>query len=333
MVNLSGKESTMPRTDLLLIALGTLVLTSAGAQATTGPQTHLVYEDRSGTAGHVLVQEGKSYGPYREILMPAYSTSGTAVAFVVAKRDKIYVLAQGKETGPLPAGFDVDRLQIADDGKVWVLTATRASAAPSEVAETLLWVNGKTFGPYVELTTVDYAESGGGWIAAVRTEADEADVLVGGKPQGPFYLVDHAWLTPDGKSWGYAVSDSTGRTTLVTSEKTWTGVLEGNYANLYPREPHWGYWLHLADEDRIVVDGQSYEGYRKFQGLVLTPSGNHWAFEAEKQSDAADFPVVVIDGKEFPGENLSWSRLGTQESFTWTFRDGSKTSVMTLKLP
>jgi len=314
----------------LLLVGGALTLVSA--EGALPPQTRLSFEDRLGTTGHLLVIDGKTYGPYREVT-PAYSTSGTAVAFFVVKKDRIFVLASGKETGPLPAGFDVDRLQVSDDAKVWLLTATRASTAEDEPTQTLVWVNGKSYGPYWELTTIDYAETGGNWIAAVRTAEEEADVLVGGKPQGPIYLVDHAWLAPDGKTWGYAVSDSEGLVTVVTPEKTWTAALGGNFANLYPREPHWGYALRFAsDVDRIVVDGLAYEGYRGFQGLILTPSGTHWSFGAQKVTEAGEVPVVVIDGKEYPGEGLSWSRLGNQESFTWTLREGTKVSVQTLKL-
>ena len=297
------------------------------------PQTKLSYEDRVTSTGHTLVLEGKPYGPYKDVLSVAFSTSGTAVAFAVSKKDRVVVLAQGKETGPLPGGFDLDRLQISDDGRVWVLTATKASADESEAAQTLLWVNGKSFGPYPELTTVDFAEAGGGWIAAVRTAAEEADVLISGKSQGPFFAVDHAWLAPDGKTWGYAISDSEGKATVVTSEKTWTNVLEGNFANLYPREPHWGWSITTADGERIVVDGQVYEGYRDFQGLMLTPSGRHWAFEAVKPLEGEELPVVFIDGKEYPGQGLVWNRLNNQESYTWTAQDGTKVNVQTLKLP
>lgn len=316
-------------------ACGLLLLTAgAWAETPAGPQTRLTYEDRTGVAGHTLVLDGKSYGPYKEVLLTASSTSGSAVAFAVSKREKTWVLAQGKETGPLPVGFDVDRLQISDDGKVWILTATRTNADESQPNETLLWVNGKAYGPYPELTTVEYAETGGAWIAAVRTAAEEADVLLSGKPQGPFYTVDHAWLSPDGKAWGYAVSDSDGRAAVVTSDRPRTPIESGDFANLYPREPHWGYALNLSDDDqKIVVDGQQYEGYRGFQGLVLTPSGRHWAFEAVKLADGAETQVIVVNGKEYPGENLVWSRLGNQETFTWTVRDGTRVSVMTLKLP
>lgn len=318
-----------------VVLWGTLILAPTAAEQAAGPQTRLAYEEKTGPAGHVLVLEGKTFGPYREVLAPAYSTSGTAAAFAVIKKDRLYVLAQGKETGPLPSGFELDRLQIADDGKVWILTATLASTAEEEPAQTLLWVNGKSYGPYLELTTVEYAESGGAWIAAVRTAEEEADVLMTGKPQGPFFTVDHAWLSPDGKAWGWAVSDSEGGVSVVTSDKTWTSVAGSNFANLYPREPHWGYGLRFASgPDRIVVDGVAYDGYRGFQGLILTPSGEHWAFEAQKLlPESNTLPVVVIDGREYPGENVSWSRLGPQETFTWTFREGTKTSVQTLKLP
>jgi len=319
---------------LVSLALGALIATGLAAQNAPVPQVRFGYEDRTGTPGHTLLVDGKTYGPYKDVVSSAYSSSGTAAAFAVVKRDKTWVLAQGKETGPLPVGFDLDRLQISDDGKVWILTATRTSADSNDPNETLLMVNGKTYGPYPELTTVEYAETGGSWVAAVRTAADEADVLVNGKAQGPFFTVDHAWMGPDGKFWGYATSDSEGKMTVVTSEKTWSPVVSANFTNLYPREPHWGYSLRLGDEEeRIVVDGQAYEGYLNFQGLILTPSGRHWAFEAEKLSDAGDSQAVVIDGKEYPGEGLSWSRLGSQETFLWTVRDGAKVSVQTLKLP
>ncbi len=313
------------------LCLAFVVVSGLWAQT---PQTRITYEDRVNDAGHVLVVDGKNFGPYKEILSSSYSTSGTAIAFAASKADRIWILAQGKESGPLPVGFDLDRLQIADDGKVWVLTATRTGTSETDPNETLLWVNGHSFGPYPELTSVEYAETGGLWIAAVRPAADEAEVLMGNvKPLGPFFSVDHVWLSPDGKTWGYAASDSEGRTTVVTTEKTWTGVLSANFTYLYPREPHWGYSLDLSTgEERIVVDGHPYEGYRNFRGLVLTPSGRHWGFEAEKAL-GANSPVVVVDGKEYPGDTLLWSRLGSQETFSWSFRDNAKVTVQTLKLP
>jgi hypothetical protein len=43
--------------------------------------------------------------------------------------------------------------------------------------------------------------------------------------------------------------------------------------------------------------------------------------------------VVVVDGKPYPGDTLIWSRLGSQEVFSWSLRDQSKVSVQVLKLP
>ncbi len=307
-----------------------LVLTALSAVTQPVPQSKLQFEDRADTSGHTLIVDGKPFGPYKDVVSTAFSTSGTAAAFAVSKRDRIVVVAQGKESLPIPSGFDLDRLQVSDDGRVWVLTATHTSSDADEPNQTLLVVNGKSYGPYPELTTVDYAETGGSWIAAVRSADNEADVLLDGKSQGPFFSVDHAWLTPNGKAWGYAVSDSDNHATVVTSDKTWKDIQSANFTNLYPREPHWGYSIRISDdEERVVVDNQVYTGYLNFQGLVLTPSGRHWAFEAEK----AGAHVVVVDGKEYPGEEVAWSRLGSQETFTWTLRDGAKVIVQTLKLP
>lgn len=294
-----------------------------------GAQNLFSYEDRLGPGGHTLVVDGKSFGPYRDPPILAVSTSGTAGAFIVVKRERPWVLAQGRETGPLPTGFEVDRLQVSDDGRVWMLTATHSGATEFEPSQTLLWVNGKTYGPYPELTTIEYAETGGSWIAAVRTAEDEAQLLVTGRAEGPFFTIDHAWMSPDGRSWGYAASDSAGASTLVTSDEPPLTFTEPNFAALYPREPHWGYAVKTETGQRIVVDGRKYEGYEGFRTLLLTPSGGHWGFEALKGNQ----PVVVIDGKEHPGEDLSWSRLGSQETFTWTVRDGSRVNVQSLKLP
>ena len=310
-----------------------LLLCTVALHAQT-PQNRLVYEDRTDDTGHLLVVNGKTFGPYREILAANYSTSASALAFAVTKKDRVWVVAQGRESGPFPNGFEIDRLQISDDGRVWTLTATRPGLKESDPDETLLVVNGRTYGPYSELTTLEYAESGGQWIAAVRTAPEEADVLLSGKSQGPFLTVDHAWISPDGKEWGYAVSDSDGRGTVVTSTKTWTNVVEGNFTYLYPREPHWGYSLDLGTlGQRIVVDGQVYEGYRGFRGLVLTPSGRHWGFEAERVSGGPPGPVVVIDGKPYSGDTLVWSRLGSQEMFSWSVHDQSKVTVQAIRLP
>lgn len=318
---------------LLLPVLLVLASTTLEAEGLATPQTRLSYEDRVTDDGHTLVVDGKTFGPYKEIAQVALSTSVTAVALEVIKKDRIWIVAQGREVGPLPAGYDVDRLQVSDDGKVWVLTATKVSPSPDQANETVLWVNGKSYGPYPELTTVEYSEVGGGWIAAVRTAEEEADVLLSGKAMGPFFMVDHAWITPDGRNWGYAVSDSEGKASVVTSEKTWNDIQSSNFASLYPREPHWGYTLVLGDDrERIVVDGQTYDGYRNCQGLLLTPSGRHWAFEAEKASESGTGPVVVIDGKEYPGTGINWSRLGSQEAYTWTVRDGSRVTIQTIRL-
>lgn len=305
------------------VALLVLVLGPA-----LGAQGLFSYEDRQGQAGHTLVIDGKTFGPYSDAPTLAVSTSGTSAAFVVTKRDRQFILAQGRETGPLPEGFIVDRLQVADDGRVWLLTATRSSSQDRDPSETLLWVNGKVYGPYPELTTVEYAEQGGEWIAAVRTAAEEALVLLTGRIEGPFDTVDHAWMSPDGKTWGYAASKA-GNTTVVTSDEPALAVGEVNFAALYPREPHWGYAVTTEKGQRIVVDGKKYEGYSGFRALLLTPSGGHWGFEALKGSAR----VVVIDGREYPGEDLSWNRLGSQETFTWTVRVGSRVNVQTLRLP
>jgi hypothetical protein len=311
-----------------------LLFVSAGLLAQT-PQARLTYEDRSGNTGHTLVVDGKSFGPYKEITSVTHSTSATAAVFLVNRRDKTYIVAQGKEVGPLPAGFEADQSWISDDGRVSAVTAVKYDdSGEDSTSQTQLWVNGKNYGPFQALSTFDYAETGGSWIASVQTGEEEYSVLLNGKAQGTFASVDHVWLFPDGKGWGYAATDSDGKTTVVTQDRTYDSVQNYNFDQMFPRSQHWGMGFRLGDEEELIlVDGKLYPGYLNFSGLSLTSTGRHWGFEAQKLTDAGDYPVVVIDGKEFQGEGLSTTSLGATESFTWTVRDGAKVTIQVLTLP
>lgn len=309
-----------------------VLATGLGAQT---PQPRLTYEDRAGTTGHVLVLDGKSFGPYRDITSVTHSTSGTAGLFLVTKRDKTYLVAQGVEAGPLGAGFDPDQSWISDDGRVWAATATHTDDSSEDgSSQTQLWVNGKLYGPFVAVASFDYSEIGGTWIASVQTGESEYEVLLNGQSQGTFSSVEHLWVFPDGKGWGYAATDADGKVSVVTQDRTYDGVQNYNFDEMYPRSPHWGMGFKVADEQEVIlVDGKAYDGYLNFSGLTTTYSGRHWGFQADKMTDAGDYPVVVVDGKEYVGEGLGATYLGSQESFTWSVQEGPKVVVQVLPLP
>ena len=314
----------------LLFALGLTVSLSAQVL-----QPRLSYEDRAGTTGHTLVIDGKTFGPYKEISSVTHSVSATAGLFLVTKRDKTYLVAQGKEAGPLGQGFEADQSWISDDGKVWAVTAIRYDDSTEEgSSQTQLWVNGKLYGPFSSLATFEFAEAGGGWIASVQTGEGEFSVLLNGKPQGTFSSVEHVWMLPDGKGWGYAGTDSEGQTMVVTQDQTYENVQNYNFDQMYPRNPHWAMAVRVGDDEELIfVDGKLYQDYLNFSGLSTTYSGRHWGFEAEKLADSGDTPVVVIDGKEYLGESLGTTNLGDKESFIWTVRDGGKVTTQVLTLP
>jgi len=318
----------------LPILVFVLLSTALWAQS---PQARLTYEDRSGTTGHTLVIDGKSFGPYKDVTSVTHSTSATAGLFVVTKRDKTYIVAQGKETGPLPTGYDLDQSWVSDDGKVWAVTATHTDDATDDSegsSQTQLWVNGKLYGPFQSLSTFEYAETGGSWIASVQIGEEEYGVLVNGASRGSFQSVEHVWMFPDGKGWGYAGTDADGKTKVVTQDRTYDDIRDYNFDQMYPRNTHWGLGFKIGEEEELIlVDGKIYPGYLNFTGLLITYSGRHWGFEAEKLTDAGDYPAVVVDGKEYVGEGLSAGDLGGKESFVWTVKDGSKVTVQVLTLP
>lgn len=319
-----------------MVVLG--LLTAAALTAQT-PQTRFTYEDRAGTTGHTLVLDNRTFGPYKEISSTHYSTSMTTALFLTTRRDKTYIVAAGKETGPIAPGFEVNQAWISDDGKVWAVVAAHSSEAEEDdesdqKVENQLWVNGKLLGTYPNVFAFDYAETGGTWIASVGLPDDQHDIILNGKSLGPFSSVDHTWMSPDGKFWGYAAAKDEGDTDVVTQEATYRGVQSTNFYQMYPRSAHWGYAVRIGDEEElIVVDGKSYTGYLNFADLVTTPSGRHWGFQAEKLSDSGDLPVLVINGKEYVGEELGTMTLSGKEGFTWTVRDGSKVSSQLLLLP
>ena len=164
----------------ILPTIFAFLLLTVGLSAQT-PQARLSYEDRSGTTGHTLVIDGKSFGPYKEVTTVTHSTSATAAVFLATKRDKTYIVAQGREWGPLPAGFEPDQTWVSDDGKVAAVTAAHTDESEdNSTSQTQLWVNGKLYGPFSSLSTFEYAESGGSWIASVQTGEEEYGVLVNG---------------------------------------------------------------------------------------------------------------------------------------------------------
>ena len=87
------------------------------------------------------------------------------------------------------------------------------------------------------------------------------------------------------------------------------------------------------EQELIVIDGKTYTGYINFNGLNLSTSAKHWAFEAEKLSNDGDHPVIVVNGKEYLGERLSASSIGDKEFFMWEVKDGTKVTTQVLALP
>lgn len=303
-----------------------------GAQAQT-PRTGLTYTDRSGTTGHTLTLGGKSFGPYREVSAVVPSTSGTSGLFLVVRRDRVYALTQTGEWGPLGQGFDWDQAWVSDDGQVWAMTALRDLDEEEGTYETLLVVNGKTYGPYASVYGFEYSETGGKWLAIVENGLDSYEVLFNGEAQGSATSVEHAWVAPDGRGWGWVMTDQ-GQTTVVTQDRRYEDVVSVNIDQMYPRDPHWALGVRLTDdEELIIIDGKDYPGYLNFSGLYLTYSGRHWGFSAEKLTDKGDYPVVVIDGKEYVGEGLGSFNLGEKEAFTWSVTEGDQVRFVVLPLP
>lgn len=320
------------RSLLVLMMLSAALVVSAQA-----PQARFTYEDRSGTTGHTLVVDGKSYGPYKDVTSVVHSNSAATGMFLVTKRDKTYVVAQGKEWGPLGAGYEVDQTAIADDGKVWAVTGTHYEEAKDDgdgTSSVVLMVNGKSYGPYQEVSGLTVSDTGGHWMATVKLAEDSYDLIFDGKNRGPFQQVGHSWLSADGKLWGWSATIPDAGDTVVTQDKEYDNVQSSNFDQMDVRAPHWGYSVRIGDEEEVVVvDGKTYPNYLNFSGLYLSYSGRHWGFTADKMSDAGDFPVVVIDGKEYVGEGLGTAQMGDKELYTWSVTDGNKVTVQVLTLP
>ncbi|MEI8093588.1 MAG: hypothetical protein WCG80_05205 [Spirochaetales bacterium] len=319
-----------------LFAFTLLLLFPVGVAFAQSPQAAFSYDDRAGTTGHTLVVEGKSFGPYKDVLSMTYSSHGKTAIFLVNKRDKTYVLAQGKETGPFAAGFSEESVWVADDSKFWAVSLV-AYPEQTEGEDTTgstqaqLLVNGKTYGPYLSVAALDFADSGGSWIASVQVAEDQYTVMLNGKPQGTFQSVSNLWMSPDGKLWGFAGDKDDQTLVFVNQDQVFPSVQEYNVYGLDFRAPHWAYSVRTSEEEEtVVVDGKTLPSFLHFEGFLLTASGRHWGFGAQKLTETGDYPVVVIDGQEFIGEGLSVNRAGSQEFFTWTVRDGNKTTVQVL---
>lgn len=299
----------------------------AGAVFAQSPRVTWSFEDRVGTTGHTIVADGKSFGPFREGPSWYTSNSETVGFFVVTKRDRLVVIAQQKEFPPLPARFEVGEGYISNDG-----TTVFLSLENSDTGKSLLWVNGKIYGPYDGVGKVALAEQGGTW-AAIVTKDESHVVVLNGAEKGTYSEVEDLWLTPDGKFWGWAAHTGDETTDIVTQEGSWADVADYDVSNLDTDAPHWGFGFTDADgAPHVIVDGAPLPHYGNFKKFRLTYSGTHWGFSAVRYSDAGDTPVVVIDGKEYVGQDLYQNAQGGREWFSWTVRDGATVSQMVLSL-
>jgi hypothetical protein len=198
-----------------------------------------------------------------------------------------------------------------------------------------LQVNDKVYGPYQSVELLRAGEPGSdqngrffGFVATLKDGRKEVHVQ-GGATYGPYKNIARTWISPDGKDWLMTAGKEGSQEEILLS----SGVEQETQGAQIQR---WagGYLVF----DRVNgtqgfswKDGSAgpYSGIGRFW---MAQDGLTWAAEAYKGDGPGQTSLIVVNGREYPGERLRYVNTAMQEYFTWFSYDADRNgSVNVLK--
>jgi hypothetical protein len=278
------------------------------------------------------VVNGREYGPYSWVDRPRFGPDGTGFYFwaiTEGKNPRGAFVFNGTAWGPFASDF-AWRLFDLSTG---IFALESRSSAGSKIQ-----VNGDVFGPYREVqilrTGARSTEETGryfGFIAVLGDGSRELHVQ-GDKVYGPYRDLDsgRAWISDDGADWMFVVSRPGNENQILLRNG---GEQETKGVDLRPWRD--GFLLFVRQDGASTFtwrDGQA-GPYAGVQSSWISRDGTTWTAEATKGDDPAASPVVIVNGREYPGQALRYVNIGAEEYFTWFSTDGQGGGfVSTLKV-
>jgi hypothetical protein len=277
------------------------------------------------------VIDGREYGPFSWVDRPRFGPDGTGFYFwahTEGKSPRGVLVFNGPTWGPFASDFAWRLLDLP--------AGVFALESRSSAGSTLL-VNGDSFGPYREVqilrTGARSTDETGRYFGFVAVLADGSRELhvQGDKVYGPYRDLDSgsAWISDDGKDWMFSVSKQGSDSQVLLR----VGVeLETKGIDLRPWRD--GFLLFVRQDGAATFtwkDGQA-GPYAGVQGSWISRDGTTWVAEAMKGEGPGAAPVVIVNGREYPGQALRYVNAADEESFTWFSADGQGGGIVsTLK--
>jgi hypothetical protein len=265
------------------------------------------------------VVDGREYGPFTgpgRLWFGAKPGSWHLEAQAGGKDGGSYHYLSGKPYGPFAAN---PSWAVSDLGKGLLAMSFRKKDGQ------YLFRNGALDGPYQDIEPLyggyrgaGYPEGEAAYLGAIATRADGGTLilLADGTKLGP-YRVDardrRVWASPDGSRYFIGMRKVSGGCVIVADGKELScdGYDMSPLARGYELSRFEGKYAYYGSESAALGP------YTQWNRALLSADRAHWAVETGMDDGKSWRPVIVIDGREAPGDCLRYGRDAAGEYFSW----------------
>ncbi len=247
-----------------------------------------------------LVVNGKEYGPYDWVEATVYADGSWYARAETKTKDKrqAFVVANDKKYGPFEEVRDILKDLVSKEPVIIIKKGDQE----------FLLVKGKEYGGAQKAEPL--RTMAGDFIGLVLEGKNGRELVIGDKKFGPYEWIDSAVILT--KTGWLMRAGNQGKNILLADGKE----TAFDWLDLFPRGD--SYVMISGNQNRIMVsvDGRDYGPFYNIKERYIENAGS-WAFEAERQRLKNTTSIVVIDGKEYPGERLRRGPGGI--GFSWLF--------------
>ncbi len=284
-------------------------------------------EDKGGAPRYRVIS-GIEYGPFEVDTPTVYAEDGQGWLFWTAaagKNGQAYLYMNAKKLGPYQSG---------DEDKVYDFARGKLALRERSADGAFVWVNDKKLGPYKD---VEILRTGAersmeqfagffGFIGTLKNGTQELYVD-GDKTYGPFASMNQGrrYISRDGKTWIFGVrKPGTDRDIMLMNGGE---AAVNGYDVAYTRA---GYVMMVRKNGReyLQADQKISGPYERVQSWQVSSDGSVWAGEAVRIRGNSRYSVIVVNGKEYPGEKLTYAITKAGESFSWISYEADGSGVL-----
>jgi hypothetical protein len=280
--------------------------------------------DAAAPETHYKILNGKRLGPFAYGDRTWFSADGQSFQYwarIAGKAGGNQLVFNGKVYGPW--SFDHGpQIQDLERGRFGMVFRSKEGVFVRD--------SDKVHGPYQDVELIGRswgvsAEHGPyfGFVAVLRDGRRELHVD-GGKTYGPYRGINArgAWISADATDWLVGASGDGGRGEILIGPG---GETETKGFDLRPLAG--GYLLMLRKEGEESLQGPGWKSgpYSQVSQWRVSADGTTWLAEARRGEGPSSSSLILVNGREYPGEGLRYRLSPGAEYCLWLSRgeDGS----------